>query len=74
MPKILFLIPIFWKCGTAESIKEAMTMEVKTTKAKSRKTHNKNTPRITKKTRIIVPVVTEMCVTSRSFSLLNIET
>ena len=37
-------------------MKEAITIAVITTKAKSRKNHNKNTQRTTKTARIIVPV------------------
>ena len=36
-------MPIFCKWGMEESIKEAMTMAVKITRAKSRKNHSKST-------------------------------
>ena len=53
-------IPILEKCGMDDSTKEAMTIEVKTTKARSRKNHNKKTPKITKTARTIVPVDMEI--------------
>ena len=59
IPKTLS-IPTFLKCGIADSTKEASTIEVKTTKTKSRKNHNKNMPRSTKTARIIVLVVIEI--------------
>ena len=59
IPKIL-LTPIFWTWGTDESMKEAITMAVKTTKTKSRKNQIKNTHKITKTALTIVPVDIEI--------------
>jgi hypothetical protein len=57
------------KCGTDDSTKEAMTIEVKTTSTKSLKIHSKRTHKPTKTARTIVPVVMEIEV---KFPLLNI--
>src|SRR3989344_2692014 len=53
-------IPTFLKCGTADSTKEAKTIEVKTTKARSRKIHRSKTLRRTSTVRIIVLVDMEI--------------
>ena len=53
-------MPIFLKCGTADSTKEAMTMEVKTISTKSRKYHNKKKKSPIKIVLIIVPVDIEI--------------
>jgi len=69
IPKTL-LIPILLRYGTADSTKEAITIEVRTTRTKSLKNHNKNTPSRTKIARIIVLVGIEMEI---SLSLSNIK-
>ena len=47
----------------ADSTKEAITIEVRTTRTMSRKNQNKNTTKATKTARTIVPVVIEICLT-----------
>lgn len=68
IPNILFM-PIFLKCGTAESIKEEMNMEVRIMRTKSRKTQNNNTPRKTKTARTMVPVDMEIDLVSSRESI-----
>lgn len=55
-------MPIFLKCGIADSTKEAKTIEVITTKAKSRKTHSNITDKMTTTARIMVLVEIEIVV------------
>lgn len=64
IPKTLFWIPIFLKYGTAESMKEAITIAVKSTKTNSLKKYNKNKKIGTKKNLNIVLVEIDIRVRS----------